>query len=1028
MSSNNSIIVQVRRGNTAQTSTFTGALAELTVDTNKNTLVVHDGATVGGTYLAREDYTQAAFDAANSAISGTAQDEWSRNQANSAYNQANTGTIIAQAAFDSANNVAPQIQPSFDTANAAYNQANTGTIIAQAAFDKANTESSQVFTQAAYDQANTNAGAITVIQGVDLTQNTNISNLTAYAVAGYAQANTGIVLAQEAFNEANTAYNAASDAYNFATGVSVHANAAYNQANTGTVLAQSSFDTANTKLNLSGGEITGSLTVDGQANVYQRLSVGIGSYTILPNLISQFTGTSDYYSQINQQNLSGKGSGDIVVTADNGTDEINFIDLGFAGSVYEKGTPNSYPFTEANDGYLVVIGNPSQNFGGNLTIGTTGSALYSDIAFVQGSGLNEVARFKNSQGLVIKTGTSATDTTSGALVVEGGLGVSGALYAGSVYDNGIRITSVVSDANTAMKSYVDTSNTSMKSYVDGTVSTANTNLKLYTDGIVSANLSTAEGYTDTANTKLKSYVDGQIAIIQGKNDTQNTNIGNVNTFTGAAFNKANNSGIVAQAAYDTANTKFNTAGGTITGDTIVTGNLTVNGTTFYANTTNLQVEDNVITVNSNVTGTPTLNAGLEVNRGNQANTSVLWNESNKSWEFTNDGTNYDKIASGFFANASFDKANTVDVLAQTAFDSGNTTNTYATAGFNKANNAYDQANTGTTLAQSSFDAGNNTLIYAQSAYAEANATQTYATAGYGQANTATILAQAAYNSGNTTLTYVTAGYDLTNATTIYAQAAYSYANTTEIYAQSGYGQANTATTLAQAAFDSGNTTEIYAQSAYTKANTNASDITIIQGVDATQNTNITNATTLAQAAYTKANTGGTLTGATHITDVTQSTTSSSGALIVDGGAGIAKNLNVGGNAIIAGDLTIQGTQYITSTTTTSYSNPIISLHTPATGYITNNDGYDIGIDYQYYSSSAPGIRVITGGSANGTFATLNISDSGYLVANSVVTVAGVTPSSFNGTYSVSSSTSGTVTFPLAVTDTIDTPLQIELKL
>ena len=49
----------------------------------------------------------------------------------SAYNQANTGTVLAQAAFNSANNVAPQIQPSF-------NQANTGLVLAQAAFDYAN--------------------------------------------------------------------------------------------------------------------------------------------------------------------------------------------------------------------------------------------------------------------------------------------------------------------------------------------------------------------------------------------------------------------------------------------------------------------------------------------------------------------------------------------------------------------------------------------------------------------------------------------------------------------------------------------------------------------------------------------------------------------------------------------------------------------------------------------------------------------------------------------------------------------------
>ncbi len=46
--------VQFRRGNTAQTSTFTGATAEITVDTDKETIVVHDGSTAGGFPLARE--------------------------------------------------------------------------------------------------------------------------------------------------------------------------------------------------------------------------------------------------------------------------------------------------------------------------------------------------------------------------------------------------------------------------------------------------------------------------------------------------------------------------------------------------------------------------------------------------------------------------------------------------------------------------------------------------------------------------------------------------------------------------------------------------------------------------------------------------------------------------------------------------------------------------------------------------------------------------------------------------------------
>lgn len=46
--------IQLRRGTTAETSTFTGANGEVTVDTTKNTLVVHDGVTAGGHPLMNE--------------------------------------------------------------------------------------------------------------------------------------------------------------------------------------------------------------------------------------------------------------------------------------------------------------------------------------------------------------------------------------------------------------------------------------------------------------------------------------------------------------------------------------------------------------------------------------------------------------------------------------------------------------------------------------------------------------------------------------------------------------------------------------------------------------------------------------------------------------------------------------------------------------------------------------------------------------------------------------------------------------
>ena len=47
-------LLKLRRGTTSQHSSFTGAEGEVTVDTTKDTLVVHDGSTAGGTPLAKE--------------------------------------------------------------------------------------------------------------------------------------------------------------------------------------------------------------------------------------------------------------------------------------------------------------------------------------------------------------------------------------------------------------------------------------------------------------------------------------------------------------------------------------------------------------------------------------------------------------------------------------------------------------------------------------------------------------------------------------------------------------------------------------------------------------------------------------------------------------------------------------------------------------------------------------------------------------------------------------------------------------
>lgn len=87
----------------------------------------------------------------------------------------------------------------------------------------------------------------------------------------------------------------------------------------------------------------------------------------------------------------------------------------------------------------------------------------------------------------------------------------------------------------------------------------------------------------------------------------------------------------------------------ISDQVIITGNLSVRGTSTSIETTNSLVTDNTVTLNSGFTGTQVtdfvgLTSGIEVNRGTRPTVGVRWNEGLSRWELTSDGTNWTGIA------------------------------------------------------------------------------------------------------------------------------------------------------------------------------------------------------------------------------------------------------------------------------------------------------------------------------------------------------------------------------------------------
>ena len=92
---------------------------------------------------------------------------------------------------------------------------------------------------------------------------------------------------------------------------------------------------------------------------------------------------------------------------------------------------------------------------------------------------------------------------------------------------------------------------------------------------------------------------------------------------------------------------------TITNNLNVGGNLNVTGTINSVNTTQVNIVDNKINLNTDFTGTPTVDAGIRVERGTSADVEILWREAQGSyqaattWGLTNNGTDYHAITRKF---------------------------------------------------------------------------------------------------------------------------------------------------------------------------------------------------------------------------------------------------------------------------------------------------------------------------------------------------------------------------------------------
>jgi hypothetical protein len=130
------------------------------------------------------------------------------------------------------------------------------------------------------------------------------------------------------------------------------------------------------------------------------------SHTPLANSLAYFTGNTSQYVQVNLENIDPLGSADYVATADVGSDETFYIDLGIQNSGQNDGN------IKALDGFLLVQGNTGQT-GGNLIIGTISGTPGQETRFVSGGNEDANVIFKIGEyGLNVVKGDITSNATT----------------------------------------------------------------------------------------------------------------------------------------------------------------------------------------------------------------------------------------------------------------------------------------------------------------------------------------------------------------------------------------------------------------------------------------------------------------------------------------------------------------------------------------------------------------------------------------------------------------------------------------
>lgn len=411
---------------------------------------------------------------------------------------------------------------------------------------------------------------------------------------------------------------------------------------------------------------------------------------------------------------------------------------------------------------------------------------------------------------------------------------------------------------------------------------------------------------------------------------------------------------------------------TYTGNLTV-GNLFVNGNTTSLDTVNIVSADPVIALNRNFSGANTYDVGFILGRGNQTNTALVWNESNKEFAFfytsaTSNDSYYGTIPNTGYANIHaygglFNNiTSTTSTITNLITGNARITGAYldnVVIGANVANNATFTS----VITTNGISLNSNAYIFTDQTSAtlfNTNAT-TVSFAG-----AATTLNMGSSSVGTLTINNPTISTSVTSGTLALFNSGLTgtlnfagAATTINIGASTGTTRVNNTLTAVNG-YQGAVTGPMNGTVGATTPNTGAfTSVVASNGLSLNSNANIyTNQTSA--SVFTNAqtlsigNTSGTTTvnNALTVASTANATTSSSGALIVSGGIAVAKAVNVGGDVVIAGNLLVSGNNFTFGSNNAIYTDNIIEMHTFANLIpLTFNDNKDIGIQAHYYITS-----------------------------------------------------------------------------